>query len=513
MDALLLPLVQCTRPSQGVPSVSRSGTRGWLPAIWCSFVLLFLIFLSFPVPDHWRRYHPLFAAASSPSPASSRRLGSRLTGPAVGSLWAKPKQVGEVHLLEMLLTDQGASQALGKWAPQLLKAAQEQAGLLSGQLGMQVKHLQKKAVKEASKATQHLQRTAPLASTQFQREAAKEASKATQRLQRTASWASTQLQREVKAAQQQAGLRCRQLEMQVKQLQEKAGDAVKLASRSAEEALRHQLRATGQAMHSAVEAAPMAAKEAAQHLQRIAYQAFAKVQGEAGDAVKRATLSMQVFVRQIGGVVQRHLHAGGQALRSAVKTAPAVTINLPPWNTPLTINLALVALTVVAILLLRFVYRTVQRGFEDSQVAIPGVRRLKHEDRCRELMQQMFDQPFIKARPPWLVNPHTGRALELDIYSETLQLAVEYDGEQHAKFTQYFHRDHLDFLAQKQRDRLKDDLCKKHGVTLVRVPSSVHFPHLEEFLKLQLAMVGRLPPSLNKDVLRALEQWKDSLST
>lgn len=43
-----------------------------------------------------------------------------------------------------------------------------------------------------------------------------------------------------------------------------------------------------------------------------------------------------------------------------------------------------------------------------------------------------------------------------------------------------------------------------------RVPSTVKFDHLEEFLKLQLVLAGRPPPSLGKDVLRALGHLRDS---
>eukprot|EP00668_Euglena_longa_P002031 GGOE01002361.1.p2 GENE.GGOE01002361.1~~GGOE01002361.1.p2 ORF type:complete len:160 (-),score=41.61 GGOE01002361.1:143-622(-) len=122
-------------------------------------------------------------------------------------------------------------------------------------------------------------------------------------------------------------------------------------------------------------------------------------------------------------------------------------------------------------------------------------------------MEQMFSRPFIKARPPWLVNPKTDRALELDIYNEMLQLAVEYDGEQHAKFTKFFHKEPEAFVAQQERDALKDVLCRLRGVTLIRVPSTVRYDDLEEYLKYRLVDAGRPPPPLSKGFLHTLQEW------
>lgn len=93
------------------------------------------------------------------------------------------------------------------------------------------------------------------------------------------------------------------------------------------------------------------------------------------------------------------------------------------------------------------------------------------EDLCRTMLQTMLGFPLPKVRPPWLVNPTTKRRLELDMYSAEHRIAFEYDGAQHDVFTPHFHGNDADRLRYRQLlDRLKTELCREHGVLLVRIP-------------------------------------------
>lgn len=113
---------------------------------------------------------------------------------------------------------------------------------------------------------------------------------------------------------------------------------------------------------------------------------------------------------------------------------------------------------------------------------------LTGEERCRALLERWFRRPFPKVRPSWLINPKTGQPLELDCYNEELRLAVEFDGIQHAVEVPRFHPAPGDFEAQKYRDGIKDDVCERLGITLVRVPHTQHTPErLEPFLRAALA--------------------------
>ena len=87
------------------------------------------------------------------------------------------------------------------------------------------------------------------------------------------------------------------------------------------------------------------------------------------------------------------------------------------------------------------------------------------------------EQVKYNYRPNFLKNPNTGKNLELDIYYPLLRLAIEADG-----FT------HKVLPSQKKRDRIKTSLCRKKGITLIRVTHPCHLlrkgmkPVLNRFL-------------------------------
>jgi very-short-patch-repair endonuclease len=64
---------------------------------------------------------------------------------------------------------------------------------------------------------------------------------------------------------------------------------------------------------------------------------------------------------------------------------------------------------------------------------------------------------------------YLGNGLYVDIYFPVLALMFEYDGEQHEKFSGFFHKSKMGFLKAKMRDRVKDQMCADQGFTLVRV--------------------------------------------
>jgi len=99
------------------------------------------------------------------------------------------------------------------------------------------------------------------------------------------------------------------------------------------------------------------------------------------------------------------------------------------------------------------------------------------ESEVREVLESML-RPFLfpKVRPPFLLNPASERALELDCYSSALRLAVEVSGEQHFVWPSSFHPTRAEFDGpggQLERDALKRNLCKQAGITLLVVPFSV----------------------------------------
>ncbi len=97
-------------------------------------------------------------------------------------------------------------------------------------------------------------------------------------------------------------------------------------------------------------------------------------------------------------------------------------------------------------------------------------------------MECLTKRKFPKVRPRFLRNPQTGRNLELDGFCADLQLAFEYDGEGHHCWPNAFHRTREAFDRQQQRDALKNQLCENAGVTLLRVPHTIAFDEIEQFI-------------------------------
>lgn len=121
-----------------------------------------------------------------------------------------------------------------------------------------------------------------------------------------------------------------------------------------------------------------------------------------------------------------------------------------------------------------------------------GKRRIpkKHETRCRIIMENLFRSPFVSVRPDFLKYDKTGKNLELDMFNSDLMIALEYDGVHHRKFTEFFHKSEQDFLDQQDRDQYKEERCKELGITLIRVPDTVKYEDLEQYIRGELDKKG-----------------------
>ncbi len=88
------------------------------------------------------------------------------------------------------------------------------------------------------------------------------------------------------------------------------------------------------------------------------------------------------------------------------------------------------------------------------------------EENIRSIFEEITGKKFNKIKPLWLKNPKTGKNLELDGFCEELMIAFEYDGVLHYK---PIHGKKV-LKAQKNRDKIKDRLCNKYSVKLIRIP-------------------------------------------
>lgn len=89
----------------------------------------------------------------------------------------------------------------------------------------------------------------------------------------------------------------------------------------------------------------------------------------------------------------------------------------------------------------------------------------KSEEICRSILENIFEEKFIKCRPKWLVGINNF-SLELDGYCEKFNIAFEYNGRQHYEYIKFFNnKDKLDTIM--KNDKKKIELCEKYGVKLL----------------------------------------------
>ncbi len=113
----------------------------------------------------------------------------------------------------------------------------------------------------------------------------------------------------------------------------------------------------------------------------------------------------------------------------------------------------------------------------------------KHETRCRAILEDIFQSPFVSIRPDYLKYPKTGKNLELDGYNEDYNIAFEYQGVQHRKYTPMFHQSYQDFLDQLARDDYKKKRCDELGIKVIYIPDTVPYDKLEVYLKEKVKMM------------------------
>lgn len=113
----------------------------------------------------------------------------------------------------------------------------------------------------------------------------------------------------------------------------------------------------------------------------------------------------------------------------------------------------------------------------------------KGEIECRRVLEKLFRKPFPNSRPDFMNNSVTGQNLEIDCFNKELRIGVEYSGQQHYKFTPFFHRNHEAFRNQQYRDEMKRRLCKDNGVYLIEVPYTVRVEDIEGFLLKRLRKI------------------------
>jgi len=106
-----------------------------------------------------------------------------------------------------------------------------------------------------------------------------------------------------------------------------------------------------------------------------------------------------------------------------------------------------------------------------------GLHRQKfyyNEYKLRQILDLLYPNCLYEdwARPPWLLNPKTGKRLEIDRFYPELGMAIEYNGEFHDKPVllgngRTVEEEEQRLQEQQDRDLSKSKICKERGIKLV----------------------------------------------
>lgn len=132
----------------------------------------------------------------------------------------------------------------------------------------------------------------------------------------------------------------------------------------------------------------------------------------------------------------------------------------------------------------------------------PECKYPKQEAICKKIVEMLFEEKFVKIRPEWLKNPESGLNLEIDMFSEKLNLAIEYNGGQHYKMCTLFHNTEEDFLRQQRKDKLKEKLIFKKGISFIVVPYTKQNLKMFDFILKECQRLGLDTKNKNYNKLR-----------
>ena len=135
----------------------------------------------------------------------------------------------------------------------------------------------------------------------------------------------------------------------------------------------------------------------------------------------------------------------------------------------------------------------------NSNSRCPECKRFKNEAKIKFAFEQYFEVKFPKKSK---IPTSYGFNLELDGFNADLNLAFEYNGEQHYVYDpRYYHRKGIhEFENQKIRDEKKIEYCQMNNICLVIIPFS-----LKTHEEVASHILDQLPQSYMKDKVRLIE--------
>jgi len=87
---------------------------------------------------------------------------------------------------------------------------------------------------------------------------------------------------------------------------------------------------------------------------------------------------------------------------------------------------------------------------------------------AKQILKELYPLEVIYEEPTIKITRN--KNLYIDLFIPRLYLAVEVHGEQHYSFNSLFHKNKMQFLQQKNNDRLKKEWCKLNEIALIELP-------------------------------------------
>jgi len=89
---------------------------------------------------------------------------------------------------------------------------------------------------------------------------------------------------------------------------------------------------------------------------------------------------------------------------------------------------------------------------------------------CKVFEEYLGYKVHTNIRPNFLKNPKTNKNLELDIFDERSNIAIEYNGYQHYIYPNSYHTSKKEFDEQIYRDKIKLELTSLNNIHLIHIP-------------------------------------------
>jgi hypothetical protein len=88
--------------------------------------------------------------------------------------------------------------------------------------------------------------------------------------------------------------------------------------------------------------------------------------------------------------------------------------------------------------------------------------------KARELIHQVF--PTMQILEEVGIPLRKAETLYLDFFVPLARICIEVHGEQHYKYTPFFHGSKLNFMKHKKRDREKKEWCRLNDIAVIELP-------------------------------------------